>query len=581
MIKRLTIPLLCAFSLCAKSAQITPYGIEQTRAHDPGIVPTNYSSTNIKLCIIDSGYDNSHPDLPGANGEDLTNSSGGWSTDDNIHGTHVAGIIAALDNQQGVVGVTAGDPNISIYVVKVKTTNDWATGISRCQAQQADIISISGGSSDPAAYQSAIDGIDITETLVIASAGNLWSSANNQNFYPASFDKVLSVAATDSEGNHAYFSIENNTVDIAAPGDAVLSTVPSGEGFSASISITGVNDSDISSEIVPARRFKWVPRTGEYSRNHYAGTAQGALIHCSGSSCPSSVSGNICLIKRVGNEIANQSEPSGYKSALTEYETIDRCAGAAGVIVYSNSARPALQNPTLVDEITYNSNTQSYSLPKYKLPVVSVDEDTGLFLSSHVGKNTTISTTTGGNYRFENGTSMAAPYVSGIAAKVWYLFPQCNAYQIKSALIDSANDVGGPNTQYGAGIVDAKATYDHIKDLILQTGGCGPDAPVVPPTNAPTLYTEYSGCQGYTPLYILSWSSNEAIDGYRVEQLRGYIGSWSLYYQGTQTGAMYQALNNSQNKIRVRAYNSGGNSPWKTVTLPTKNCSTSPPPPIW
>jgi subtilisin family serine protease len=74
------------------------------------------------------------------------------------------------------------------------------------------------------------------------------------------------------------------------------------------------------------------------------------------------------------------------------------------------------------------------------------------------------------NYAYYDGTSMATPHVSAVAALVWSYFPQCSAAQLRSSLDKSALDLGaaGRDVKYGFGLVQAKAAYDRIKSQ-----GCG------------------------------------------------------------------------------------------------------------
>ena len=74
------------------------------------------------------------------------------------------------------------------------------------------------------------------------------------------------------------------------------------------------------------------------------------------------------------------------------------------------------------------------------------------------------------NYAFFNGTSMATPHVSAVAALVWSYFPTCTVAQIRATLNNSAEDLGaaGRDTKFGYGLVRAKAAFDRAQSL-----GCG------------------------------------------------------------------------------------------------------------
>jgi subtilisin family serine protease len=108
-----------------------------------------------KVCIIDSGYDRGHEDLSG--GANVTGEfdsvSGWWYTDENSHGTHVAGTIAALNNAgKGVVGVNSNG-TLKLHIVKVFGANGWAysstlaSAANKCKAAGANVISMSLGGS--------------------------------------------------------------------------------------------------------------------------------------------------------------------------------------------------------------------------------------------------------------------------------------------------------------------------------------------------------------------------------------------------------------------------------------------------
>ncbi|WP_158683983.1 S8 family serine peptidase [Pseudoalteromonas sp. T1lg10] len=212
-------------------AESTPYGISMVQADQVSDALTG----NMKVCIMDTGYDLGHEDLPttGVTGDDGYDNynSGNWYEDGHGHGTHVSGTIAALGgNGTGVVGVNPSG-NLSLHMVKVFNSNgQWAYGsdlvaaVDQCMAAGAKVISMSlGGSGSSSAEQAAFDNAHANGLLSIAAAGN---DGNSSMSYPASYDSVMSVAAVDSNGNKANFSQYNSQVEIAAPGVAVNSTLP-------------------------------------------------------------------------------------------------------------------------------------------------------------------------------------------------------------------------------------------------------------------------------------------------------------------------------------------------------------------
>ncbi|WP_299594813.1 S8 family serine peptidase [uncultured Microbulbifer sp.] len=164
------------------------------------------------------------------------------------HGTHVAGTIAAVtDNGQGVAGVA---PGAKVLVARVLGkcggyTSDiidaivWTSGGSvsgvPANANPAQVINLSlgGQGSCSAAMQNAIDTARANGATVVISAGN--SNADSADFSPANCNGVVTVAATDRQGNRAPYSNYGNTVEVSAPGgetgttaNGVLSTLNSG-----------------------------------------------------------------------------------------------------------------------------------------------------------------------------------------------------------------------------------------------------------------------------------------------------------------------------------------------------------------
>ncbi len=191
----------------------------------------NISKGNgVNVSVLDTGIDYDHHDLNVSGGVGFANINLAkfnteWD-DDNGHGTHVAGIIAALDNNIGVVGAA---PDVSLYAVKVLNrggrgfTSDIIAGIEWSVENDMDIVSMSlggGGYSQP--FQDAINVAHNNSVLIIAAAGN--GGVTTETYYPAAYHNVVAVAATDNNNNVAYFSNSGNYVDIAAPGVDIRST---------------------------------------------------------------------------------------------------------------------------------------------------------------------------------------------------------------------------------------------------------------------------------------------------------------------------------------------------------------------
>ena len=179
----------------------------------------------IIVCVSDTGIALSHPDLK-ANivGSFNTISATQSAEDDNGHGTHVAGTIAAIDNAIGVVGVA---PAAKLLAAKGLDrsgsgfASDLAETIDECRVRGARVINMSWGSSSPSQtiYDAIIRAYD-SGIILVAAAGNNSGPVG----YPAAFPQVVAVSATDSNEGFATFSSFGVEVGNSAPGVGILST---------------------------------------------------------------------------------------------------------------------------------------------------------------------------------------------------------------------------------------------------------------------------------------------------------------------------------------------------------------------
>ena len=185
---------------------------------DPGIV----------IAIVDTGVDDTHPDLASKIVGEY--SYVGRSAKDGFgHGTHCAGIAAAATNNN--VGIAGMCPNCGILSVKVLNDqgsgymSDVASGITYAASHGARVISLSlGGSGRSETLHSALDYAITNNALPVCAMGNSGSSSNTPE--PAYWNDCLSVIATDQNGVKASFSNSGIKADVAAPGLAILSTMP-------------------------------------------------------------------------------------------------------------------------------------------------------------------------------------------------------------------------------------------------------------------------------------------------------------------------------------------------------------------
>jgi subtilisin family serine protease/undecaprenyl pyrophosphate phosphatase UppP len=221
-------------SLGAALVQSTPWGI--TRVQAPEAWAIVGKGAGIKVGIMDSGGDADHPDLNFAGGYNAMTQStamSAWQDDVSIcngHGTHVAGTVAALDNDIGVVGVA---PEVSLYALKVFESINGSCGAwssSQIQAlnwavsQGIRVVNASIGGSATGSYMLAVSNAAANGTYLVASAGN----TGGVMMYPAGYADAIGVAALTSSNVKASFSSVGPEMDFAAPGSGIQSTMPGG-----------------------------------------------------------------------------------------------------------------------------------------------------------------------------------------------------------------------------------------------------------------------------------------------------------------------------------------------------------------
>lgn len=212
------------------------------------------TSSNVIVGVLDTGIDSSHPDLTtnlwrnsreiGGNGIDddrngYVDDIQGWDfanndanpTDDNGHGTHVAGTIGASGNNG--IGVSGVAWQVLLMPLKFMdasgsgSLSDAMEGINYARSMGAKIINASwGGGGFSSALQSAIAQFKNAGGIFVAAAGNESSNNVTTPAYPANYTGVISVGASTRSDTLASFSNYGTNVDIVAPGASILSTLP-------------------------------------------------------------------------------------------------------------------------------------------------------------------------------------------------------------------------------------------------------------------------------------------------------------------------------------------------------------------
>jgi serine protease len=413
--------------------QTIPYGIERVQA--PDVWSAELEGDQITVCIIDSGLYTGHDDLAGVDviGGYSTDPVGmPWNQDGCGHGTHVAGTIAASNNDIGVVGVS---PGVSLYIVRVfgndclwAYASDLIDAAYRCADAGASIISmsLSGNSGPRIPEKEAFDLLYEQGILSVAAASN---DGTRLKAYPASYDSVVSVAATDINNEVADFSNQNQWVELAAPGVNVLSTVP----WYAGLTVDGV--------------------TYDANQIEYAATGEVEAALLDGGLCTTTGewSGKVVLCERGEN--------SFYEKVMNVQDS-----GGLAAVIYNNE--PGNFAGTLGE-----GNTSA-------IPAISLSQEDGAYLVENkldaTGYVIVTEPSAGSGYEAWGGTSMATPHVSGVAALLWSSNPDgLTNVMIREAMAMTALDLGEPGRDiaYGYGLVQA---YDALQYLVDMKPGKGP-----------------------------------------------------------------------------------------------------------
>jgi subtilisin family serine protease len=213
--------LIPAFEPFTQLSQSVGWGLIQ--AGIPEIHKSNKGS-GIKIAVLDTGGTD-HQELSG-NLIDVFDCTGhNDAADRQGHGTHVAGIIAAKDNDFGVLGVA---PDAQIYCMKVLDNNGRGgyntieAGIKKAIELGVDIINMSLGapSKPPESFHQVIKEAHDKGIFLVAAAGNDGHAVN----WPASYDEVIAIGAIDENGNLTDFSSRGSEICVIAPGDNIYST---------------------------------------------------------------------------------------------------------------------------------------------------------------------------------------------------------------------------------------------------------------------------------------------------------------------------------------------------------------------
>jgi subtilisin family serine protease len=393
----------------------------------------NATGQNIKVCVLDTGIDYDQPEFT-RNGvsvikgrKNFVNDGHPDATDGYGHGTHVAGTVAGQTSNSGSrIGVA---PGVDLYVARVLgddgsgATSGIINGLNWCQQNGANIASLSLGSSQSSrTEEKAFDQTYQNGMLSIAASGN----DGGRIGYPANYSSVVAVGAVDSSLNLAAFSNYGRDQEVVAPGVGTLSSVPRGTGMQTS-----------AKEVQNGIETSYKSIGLEYSA---LGNVTGPLVECGLADTTTSCGGK----PQTGAWIALISRGSIAFSVKVQ-NAIDQ--GASAAIITNNDTA----NPDDPGSFTLGSAANW-------IPTIAVSYSSGNSIRT-AGLGTGNVTVSPWDYSYYEGTSMATPHVSAVAALAWSANPKLTNVQIRSILQKSSKDLGkaGWDTSYGYGIVQADA----------------------------------------------------------------------------------------------------------------------------
>ncbi len=409
------------------------------------------STSECVVAVLDTGIDLAHPDLaaniwtntaeiPGDGVDDDGNGrvddvhgydfadNDADATDADLHGTHVAGIIAAVANN--AVGTTGTAFDARIMPLKISSDGRYMDDnailaaldyVLMMKGRGVNIVAINasyGGGDYSVMESNAIQAVGDVGIVFCAAAGNDGSNNDSYPVYPANYrlSNMLVVAASDASNNLASFSVLGSnygtSVDLAAPGKNIYSTIPRWLGTSATLTRG-------------ATSYATTPLT-------YSGITAGitgTLYYCGLGNpweFPAAVRGNIALIQR-GTLLFSEKVSNAMN------------AGASAAVIYNN--------------ITVES-TWTLGAASDWIPALAVSNADGVALKAAIPCTVTLSNivTATSPYAYESGTSMAAPYVAAAVAFAARNFPGESASErvarirntvTKVASLTSMVDTGG------------------------------------------------------------------------------------------------------------------------------------------
>ncbi len=518
-------------------------------------------SSDVVIAVIDSGVDYNHPDLsaniwtnPGEiagngiddDGNGYVDDVRGWDfvdddndpIDSNDHGTHVAGTIAAVgDDSTGVTGVSWAAKIMVLRFLDAFGSGTTANAISAIEYANAKGAHVINNSMGGAGFsQAEKDAIDASSALVVCAAGNEDADNDSTPSYPASYTStnIIAVAATDQDDDLASFSNYGATsVDVAAPGTNIYSCEPDRQ----TVWSDNFDDNDISDWPTDGTNNTWATTSSLSSSGSYSLTDSPAGDYQddtdSWARAPdldlTSHSGTKLEFKLNGSSELNYDflyvQSSSDLSSWTDHYVI---SGDYSDDWYTGT----------LDLGAYDGESTVYIRFRFTSDFSNTDD--GWYIDD-VTVTAASSSYDGTQYQFFQGTSMATPLVSGLAALIKAQTPSLTNTEIKAAI---------------------ENTVDIIPSLsgkVVTGGRVNAHNALVPPAPSSLSASTTSLTQ-----IDLSWTDNSSNElGFKIERKTGSEGTYSEIDTAAADATSYSDTGLSEATTyyyRVRAYNLAGNS---------------------
>ncbi len=414
----------------------TPWGIKAVKAIEAWKVGDMGQKS--RVLVLDTGIDKNHPSIK-ENFEAGRNFAGEMSinaedyADTQGHGTHVSGTIAGVLDSTGFSGVAPKAKLLMGRVCGEKGCSNIAIaeGINWGIEKKVDVISMSlGGPFATPSERDAITKAFASGITLVAATGN---DGKPQVSYPAALSEVIAVGATDIQGKRGEFSQYGPELAIMGPGVDVLSSVPVGSGRASKVQL-GL---DGRMALVTSNAFPGSRAITQAMENQlvYVGLGKEEDF------AQANVQGKFALIKRGEIRFSEKAQ-----NAINN--------GATGVIIFNN-----------VDGLVRGGLSEDGS--EMPVPVFGIDKAAGEAAVQALQQGKTVTSRVAievTDYSAFDGTSMAAPHVSGVIALMKSSNKGLTPTQVKEILQKTATQVAeNRNNEYGAGIVNAEAAVKASK----------------------------------------------------------------------------------------------------------------------